>query len=284
MTLTVGIPIDGNGKPVLALWNDVTNQPVPVHVGSTVIGADGNTYAILDVRRSRTERAGLTANALNALLLPSMDVSAYSFFSFHSGTGFSGTYQFQGSNDNVDFVPFTCFRLDNMSSNNANVQSSGTTQLWGGPLPFRYLQIQVVTYASGTVNGTLELFTDPITMPVIEGLAFQDGAWNVGLTAGSNVIGAISNDGTNTTPIAAATSANTVIKATAGRLARILVTATGTVNMLIYDNATTNSGTVIGVVKSGAVVGDIIELHVPAANGITVAGNAGNAGVTIAWS
>nr|HET6902700.1 hypothetical protein [Ktedonobacteraceae bacterium] len=244
------------------------------------------TNALGDLRTGRdvTHITGLTANALNALLLPSMDVSAYSFFSFHSGAGFSATYQFQGSNDNVDFVPFTCFRLDNMSSNNANVQSSGTTQLWGAPLPFRYLQIQVVTYASGNVNGTLELFTGPITLPVIEQLAFQDGAWNVGLTAGSNVIGSISNDGTNTTAIAAATAGNTVIKATAGRLARILVTATGTVTMLLYDNATTNSGTIIGVVKSGAVVGDIIELRTPAANGITVGGNAGNAGVTIVWS
>lgn len=243
------------------------------------------TNALGDVRVGRDvkEMAGLTANANGALLLPSTDVTAYSFFSFHSGTGFSGTYQFQGSNDNVDFVPFTCFRLDNMNGDNANVQSSGTTQLWGAPLPFRYLQIQVVTYVSGNVNGTVELFTGPIPMPVIEQLSLQDGAWNVGLTAGSNVIGAFNNDGTSCTAVAAGTIADTTIKATAGRLARILVTATGTANVLIWDNASGHTGTIIGVIKSSAVVGDILELRMPAANGITVQGNANNGGFTVSW-
>jgi len=230
------------------------------------------------------ESAGLTANALNAFLLPKTDVSAYKFFSVHITGTFTAVYQFQGSNDGTNFIPFTCFRLDNMNGNNANVQSGGTNQLWGGPLPFHYLQIQIVAYTSGTVDGTVGLFTATLTMPVVESLALQDGAWNVGLNAGSTVIGATSNDGTSTTAIAAATTGNTVIKASAGRLARILVTAVGTVNMLIYDNATTNAGTIIGIVKSTAAVGDIIELRIPAQNGITVGGSANNAGVTVVWS
>ena len=242
-----------------------------------------NSLGDLLTGRTVTEMAGLTANSNGALLLPSMDVTAYSFFSFHSGTGFSATYQFQGSNDNVDFVPFTCYRLDNMNGNNANVQSAGTTQLWGAPLPFKYLQIQCVTYVSGTLNGTLELFTGPIPMPVIEQLSLQDGTWNVGLTAGSNTIGAFNNDGTSCTAVAAATVADTVIKASAGRLARILVTAVGTANVLIFDNASGHTGTIIGVIKSSAAVGDVIELRMPAANGITVQGSANNGGFTVSW-
>ncbi len=230
------------------------------------------------------EVAGLTASALNAFLLPKTDVSAYKFFSIAITGTFTAIYQFQGSNDGVNFIPFTCFRLDNMNGNNANAQSGAGGQIWGGPLPFRYLQVQLVTYTSGVVNAVVELFTSALTMPVIEGLSLQDGAWNVGLTAGSNVIGSTANDGTNTTAIAAATVANTVIKAGSGRLARVLVTAVGTVNTLIYDNATTNSGTVIGIVKSTAAVGDIIELRIPAQSGITVGGSANNAGVTVVWS
>lgn len=225
----------------------------------------------------------LSASGANALLLPSMDVSAYDFFSFHSGTPFSATYQFQGSNDNVDFVPMTCFRLDNMDANTSNVQSNGTTQMWGGPLPYRFLQIQIVTYVSGTVTGTLELFNHPLTMPVVAVDAEQLGTWNVGLNAGSNVIGAFNNDGVSCTAVASGTVADTTIKATAGRLARILVTATGTANVLIFDNASGHTGTIIGVIKSSAAVGDVIELRIPAANGITVQGNANNGGFTVSW-
>lgn len=230
-----------------------------------------------------TEMAGLSANALNAFLLPQTDVSAYKFFSFHSGGTFTATYQFQGSNDGVDFVPFTCFRLDNMDANTSNVQSGGGGQLWGAPLPFRYLQIQIVTYVSGTVTGVVELFTSPLTMPVIAVDAEQLGTWNVGLTAGGSVVGAFNNDGTSATAVAAATVADTTIKASTGRLARILITATGTANVLIFDNASGHTGTIIGVIKSSAVVGDVIELRMPAQNGITVQGNANNGGFTVSW-
>ncbi len=41
------IPLDDNYKPVLALMNDATGQVVPLHVGGTIVGADGKTYAQL---------------------------------------------------------------------------------------------------------------------------------------------------------------------------------------------------------------------------------------------
>lgn len=94
----------------------------------------------------------------------------------------------------------------------------------------------------------------------------------------------LTNDGTSTTAITAGVATNTVIKATAGRLARILVTATGTNQMNIYDNASGASGTIIGVVPASATVGTVVELRMPASNGMVVAGNSANPGVTIAWS
>lgn len=87
--------------------------------------------------------------------------------------------------------------------------------------------------------------------------------------------------GRASTAIAAGTSANTIIKGSPGRLARILVTATGTAEMDIFDNASTPSGTKIGIVPANAAVGTIIDCQAPAANGITVGGNASNPGVTI---
>jgi hypothetical protein len=91
----------------------------------------------------------------------------------------------------------------------------------------------------------------------------------------------VSVGGRTSTAIAASTSANTVIKNSPGRLARILVTATGTNEMDVFDNASTNSGTKIGIVPANATVGTIIDCQAPALNGITVGGNSNNPGVTI---
>lgn len=87
--------------------------------------------------------------------------------------------------------------------------------------------------------------------------------------------------GRASTAIAAGASANTVVKGSPGRLARILVTATGTNQLSVYDNASTPSGTIIGIVPANAAVGTVADCQAPAVNGITVAGNASNPGVTI---
>jgi hypothetical protein len=106
------------------------------------------------------------------------------------------------------------------------------------------------------------------------------------LVAGtSDVMGVqlMSSGGLQTSAVAASTSANTVIKASAGRKCRILVTTTGTNAMSIYDNASAASGTVIGALPASPAVGTIYDLQMPAANGITVGGNANNPGITISW-
>lgn len=81
--------------------------------------------------------------------------------------------------------------------------------------------------------------------------------------------------------IAAGVTGNTAVKSSPGRLARILVTASGTNQMNLFDNASSPTGTIIGLVPASAPVGTIIDCQAPAANGITVAGNSNNPGVTI---
>lgn len=88
--------------------------------------------------------------------------------------------------------------------------------------------------------------------------------------------------GNQTTPIAAGTAANTVISANPGRICRILVTTVGTNALQVFDNASTNSGTVIAELAASAPIG-IYDFQMPAAIGITVAGNAANPAVTIGW-
>lgn len=67
-------------------------------------------------------------------------------------------------------------------------------------------------------------------------------------------------------------AANTVIKAAAGRLCRAVVTTTGTaaagVNAQFFDNASTNSGTVIAVIPGNAAAGTTFDFSMPAFNGI----------------
>lgn len=91
------------------------------------------------------------------------------------------------------------------------------------------------------------------------------------------------NGGRNTTPVAAGITTNTVIKATPGRIGKVVVTATGTAGVNIYDNATTNSGTILCAIPANAAVGVVYDIQLPAAAGITVGGVANAPGVTIGW-
>ncbi len=103
------------------------------------------------------------------------------------------------------------------------------------------------------------------------GFMFNDGAESV------------SDGGVQTVAIASGTATDTVVKASPGRLCRVLVTATNTHELDIFDNASGHTGTIIGVVAANAANGTVAVFQMPAANGITVQGNAANPGVTISF-
>lgn len=94
----------------------------------------------------------------------------------------------------------------------------------------------------------------------------------------------VSVGGLSTTAIAANTSTNTVIKATPGRLCKVLITTSAAAAIVIYDNATTNSGTIICSIAASAAAGTLVDLQMPAANGITFAGIASSPAFTVSWS
>jgi len=96
--------------------------------------------------------------------------------------------------------------------------------------------------------------------------------------------GHVTSGGTNTLAIAAATATDTVVKGYKGRLCRVLVTATGTNPLQIFDNASAATGTIIGALPASPAVGAVYDFNLPAANGITVKGNAANPGVTISFA
>jgi hypothetical protein len=83
----------------------------------------------------------------------------------------------------------------------------------------------------------------------------------------------------------AAGTGTTVVKASAGRLVSAVVTgAASTGALTFYDNASTGSGTVIGVVPASAGSGTRWPFETPAVNGITAVGAAGSAAVTVSYS
>lgn len=99
--------------------------------------------------------------------------------------------------------------------------------------------------------------------------------------ASGNVVG--EGGGVATVQITGAKTGVTVVKASAGQLCRVLLQAANATNtILIYDNATAASGTVIGAIPATAVAG-MYAFDMPAVNGITVAGNATNPAMTVSF-
>jgi hypothetical protein len=102
------------------------------------------------------------------------------------------------------------------------------------------------------------------------------------LPTGSNVIGVIAFGGTTTLGVPS-NNGLTVVKAGVGRLASVIVTNTGSVQLNIYDNVSQASGTIIGAVPAYASVGSVYAFNSPAANGIVANAVAGCCATTICY-
>lgn len=92
-------------------------------------------------------------------------------------------------------------------------------------------------------------------------------------------------DGGSATNVAhtAGKATDTVVKAAAAMLCNILVTATGTTDLEIYDNASAGSGSMVAVVPANTPKGTLIKAQMPCANGITTKGAANTPAVTISY-
>lgn len=85
-------------------------------------------------------------------------------------------------------------------------------------------------------------------------------------------------------PIAAGATGPQVVKASPGRLARVvLAAANGAAAIRVFDNATAASGTVIGVIPASAAAGTF-DFQMPARAGITVSGAATNPAMAVGFS
>ena len=112
-----------------------------------------------------------------------------------------------------------------------------------------------------------------------------DGSLNVVLETSAVQIGLISTGGANASNlVTAGKNSNTVIKGTAGTLAKILVVTLGAGACTLYDHATLAQGTVLAVVPASAAAGTVISVEAPAANGIVASASAANPALTISYT
>lgn len=97
------------------------------------------------------------------------------------------------------------------------------------------------------------------------------------------VLGAIAvqQGGLQTGTMAAATAG--AIKASRGVCCTVLVTATGTAAVNLYDNAAAASGTIVCAIPANAAVGSIYQVNMPCALGIYVGGGANTPALTVSF-
>lgn len=139
---------------------------------------------------------GTPVTANETFLLPFTDVSSFKWISIHLlSTSFIGTLSFQGANDGVTETPVTLRATDTLQALQ-NVSTFPATQIWEGPLPFRWFNIECTNYVSGSITGIIELYETPAwTFGGLSG-ANSSSIGNVGLADAStstltNVNGAI---------------------------------------------------------------------------------------------
>lgn len=215
-------------------------------------------------------------SALNAFLVPVLDVSLFRSFSLQLTGVWNANIQVLASNDKANFINATVLSVNTPTGGASNI---GSNNVYFGPIAYRYLAIQIQAYTSGTVTGVLELYT--LAFPPTSALIAAGSAsiGTVGLNAGNNTIGAI-RLATNNAPVAVG-AGNTIVKASAGELTSIVVTTAGTTGFTVFDNAATNAGTQLYNSKTAPALGDVYLIHGHANNGIVVQNTATGPALTV---
>ncbi|MEO9028318.1 MAG: hypothetical protein ABI413_05840 [Ktedonobacteraceae bacterium] len=172
-------------------------QATSANSAPVVIASDQNVpvkAATLEVIGNGTG----VVNAINTDLIPSTDVSAYKWLSLQIQGTYSATLTFQGSNDNVNFVAVKLLNIGSFVDNNASSTTSGTGQIWAGPITYRFLRVRATSFVSNaSLAGTLELWAIAPTIPItVESVLVQASALGLG-TNDFHLVSAASNNATS---------------------------------------------------------------------------------------
>lgn len=218
---------------------------------------------------------GLSVNTLNGDLVPSTDVSQHKWISLYiSSSVYIGTLSFQVSFDNAIWLGCQMYNLTSLDGGDSGFVTQAHPAIVGMPVIAPFFRVRMTSYTSGAATGVLQLYRDGLP-------GAQLLTTNARLLAAKALIGLTNNDGTSNLAIAAGHVADTPVSLFPGMLSRVLVTATGTNQMMIYDATSGPSGVIIGIIPANPVVGAVYVFKAPANLGIYVAGNANNPGVSI---
>lgn len=225
------------------------------------------------------EYANIVGAAAGVVLGP-IDASLFRSGSLQVAGSGNASFTVQGANSLSG--PF-----QSVTALSVNLVNGGHTLLAPGdlyqfPVTYRYLQISC-TFTSGVINGTLELYTEPLSSTAILLAAGFSTIGFVGINAGNQNIGTVQLAKNQGTVAAGVGAAAVVIKASAGYLSGVLVTSAATAALNIFDNASAGSGTLIGFVPATATAGQYFPFNMPALNGITAEQANGSPAVTVAF-
>ena len=229
----------------------------------------------------------------------------------YQSTGFtvSGTWvgnlNFLGSVDGGVTYPITMSCYNNTGGFDANNTTSNGT-FTCGTMGLSNVKITFASYTSGTATVTYHVGMG-LGLVAGDGTPIQsmfllgdgNGGANTGLAVGAQCFAFngstedrcrkdtyaagpnwTTNGGSLDTPIA--TNTTTTIKTGAGRLAKILVTSTGTGTGNCYNN-TSAGGTIIAAIPASAAVGTVYDLQMPYTTGLTCISATSGPGFTVSY-
>ncbi|MES2864089.1 MAG: hypothetical protein V4666_08225 [Bacteroidota bacterium] len=117
-----------------------------------------------------------------------------------TGTVSSGVVSFEGSNDNVNFVPVMLYDDASATANPATTVSpaTGISRFFSGPIHFRYFRARISTVIGG--GGSLQAFT------ILRQISFQPDIYTVTQATAANLNATITGTLTAVTPGVTATN------------------------------------------------------------------------------
>ncbi len=182
----------------------------------------------------------------------STDAANYTWVSVHVTTqGTSSTVTFQGSNDNTNWVS-AVLSLGTYSSVGASSTTTANA-FYHGPLTFRYFRLNVTGISAGTTAGTVVFSASPratIAMSAAQlgswtAAVTQSGTWTVQPGNTANTTAWLVNHVGTAVPVGFTVSAAIAASAKDYRGFTIRETAGSTAVVVLYDNASAASGTII---------------------------------------
>lgn len=163
--------VDGLEGQLTALQTELNQKTEPADQQHVVI--DSGTTVVTDGGGSITvdgqalEVTG-TAAALNADLIASTNVASYRWVTLHVTGIYVGTWTFQASNDNSNWVNVPLWDAAATIVGSSASGSNTTAALFHGPVVGKYFRVRMTAYTSGTASATA-LFTAMPNRPAHSG-------------------------------------------------------------------------------------------------------------------